>query len=210
MISALLLAAVPVHASPIDFGQVVNIVGGWQNSYQPDQLRLRAFTQEPSTPSTAGTSSPGTTTQSLVAPTASVEAASEGPIQPSLVAGSAVAAPQPGTDGEVLQNAQVFQQDNIDGTICDCGEIPVAGGGFPKWPLLFLAGIPLFFLIHHHHVPPPTPPPGPTPTPPPPPSVPEPTTLLLLGSGLAALGAGARRRRARKRMDNELTAVTEA
>src|SRR5262249_38378000 len=120
------------------------------------------------------------------------------------VAGAEVAAPKTGTEGEVLQTAEVFTQDNIDGTICDCGEIPVAGGGFPKWPLLFLVGIPFFFIHHHHHKPPP-------PNVPPPPGgeVPEPTTLLLLGSGLAALGAGARRRYARKRMDNGVATVTE-
>ena len=33
----------------------------------------------------------------------------------------------------------------VEGTICDCGEILIPGG-FPKWPLLFLAAIPLFFI----------------------------------------------------------------
>ena len=71
----------------------------------------------------------------------------------------------------------------IDGTICDCGEIPPVGGGFKWWP--FLALIPLVCvtgICSHDNPPPPllpspTPPvPGlfcvnceatPTPTPPP-------------------------------------------
>jgi hypothetical protein len=98
--------------------------------------------------------------------------------------------------------------DEVDGTICDCGETFVAGAGFPKWPLLFLAAIPL--LIPHDDDNPedPTPTPTPTPTPPPTPT-PEPATLLLFGSGLAAIGAGIRRRRARQN-ENHLSETKES
>jgi hypothetical protein len=96
---------------------------------------------------------------------------------------------------------EVIEEAEVEGTICDCGEIFVAGGAFPKWPLLFLAAVPLVFINDcddceetPQSTPTPTPP-GPTPTPTP---TPEPASLLLFGTGLLAVGAGLRRRR-RKR-----------
>jgi hypothetical protein len=95
----------------------------------------------------------------------------------------------------------VVDQDDVEGTVCDCGEIYLAGG-FPKWPLLFLAAIPLFFIGGSEDTPPTTPLPTPTPVPsvsptPPPAPVPEPATLLLFGTSLAAVGGMLRRRRAK-------------
>jgi hypothetical protein len=89
------------------------------------------------------------------------------------------------------------EEGEVDGTICDCGEIFIAGGGIPKWPFMLLAAVPVVFITeccdeNPQSTPTPTPPGNPTPTPPP--QVPEPASLLLFGSGLAAAGAGLRRR----------------
>lgn len=98
--------------------------------------------------------------------------------------------PQKGTGGATVETA-----------ICDCADliVPVVGGGFPKWPLIFLAGIPLIFLKGgEDQLPPivtPTPaPPSPTPTQT---TIPEPTSLVLLLTGIGAVGM--RLRRSRKR-----------
>lgn len=90
---------------------------------------------------------------------------------------------------------ETIQLGDIDGTVCNCGEMRTPGG-FPL-PLLGFAAVPLLFIRRHHNTPPEVfPTPTPTPTP-----IPEPTTLLLLGSGLFALGAGARRRANRQQLN---------
>ena len=96
------------------------------------------------------------------------------------------------------QTIDVIAQGDIEGTVCDCGEITVPGGGLPKWPLVFLAALPFFFVNDCEDCDTPPPPSTPTPTPPPTPT-PEPASLLLMGTGLAAFGAGMRRRYSRAR-----------
>ena len=207
MLSLLLLIAVPAQASPIKFADVVNVMGDLQNGGQFQRLRLRAVVQEPTASGTSGTAA--TPSLGSVAPavagdgqsTAASVGTSTEAVAPSLVSGTEVAPQQQQT------NVQVFEQDQVDGTICDCGEIPSVGGGFPKWP--FLALIPLICLTgvchHHHKVPPPPQIPTPTPTP----SVPEPASLFLFGSGIVALSAGARRRYAKMRASKQAAATTE-
>jgi len=93
--------------------------------------------------------------------------------------------------------AEIIEED-----VCDC-EVPVVGGGFPKYPLLGLAAIPFLFLIppgNDGNTPTPTPTETPTtmtPTPPTEP-VPEPMTILLFGTGLASIGLAARRKFGKK------------
>lgn len=202
MISLLLLVVVPAQASPIKFADVVNVMGDLQKSSQVEQLRLRAVAQDPNG------QAPSIASKSPASPTAPAIDTDVQTAAPSLVAGAEVAPQQP--QGEV----QVFEQDNVDGTICDCGEIPAVGGGFPKWPFLFLAAIPLLFIHRHHNnnnnVCPTcnTCPTCPTPTPTPP-QVPEPTSLLLFGSGIVAVTAGARRRYAKMRARKQAATMTE-
>ena len=193
------LTAVPALADPVTSKQVVQTLSSSQGTLDlrlntlaaQDPATTKSGTQQngPRAEGTQGTQQGATRTESIIA---GVAITSEGQ--------------QLGID---------YEEGEVDGTICDCGEIPpVIAGGFPKWPFLFLAAVPLVFIDQcdncdeqNEPTPTPTPPSNPTPTPPSnptptptPPGVPEPGTLLLFGSGLAAAGAGLRRRYAKMKL----------
>jgi PEP-CTERM motif len=202
ILSILLLSGVPTYAAPVAIREVIQVLGSHQN---PPELRLRSVSQTPSALVSEGEGS------SPIASSAQEEDAAGDVIEISdtatidagdstLLSGVAMSVdPQGGVD--------VIDQGEVEGTICDCGEITVPGGGFPKWPLLFLAAIPFFFLhgCDDCDTPPGTPP-G---TPPSSPPIPEPASLLLFGSGLAAFGAGLRRRYARGKLAAQIENTEE-
>jgi hypothetical protein len=204
ILAILLLSGAPTHAAPVAISEVIQVLGSYQN---PPELRLRSVSQSINSLVDGDGPSPVATAaeQSAAGGVAEIPETATGDIVTSdtadtLLAGVAVSAdPQGGVD--------VVDQGDVEGTICDCGEITVPGGGFPKWPLLFLAAIPFFFIHGCNDCETPTPPT--TPPPPPTPEIPEPASLLLFGSGLAAFGAGLRRRYAKGKLETQLRTTEE-
>ena len=180
----LLLTAVPALAEPVRVNQVVQTLTSSQGVLE---LRLNTLAQDPA----QGTQQSPPRGESV--------AKTQGPTQTggkteSIISGMIVAA-----EGASI-GVEDIEEGEVEGTICDCGEIFIAGAGIPKWPLLFLGALPLVFIndccdettdSSPTPTPTPTPPSNPSPTPVP---TPEPASLLLFGSGLLAAGAGLRRR----------------
>ena len=189
-----LLTAVPAVADPITANQVVQT---YSSSTGTLDLRLQSLvSQDPA--QKAGTQQNGPRNEQVAQGQGGTK--NESPISGVAITG----------EGQQL-GVDIGEEGEVEGTICDCGEILVAGGGFPKWPFLFLAAVPLAFIDRDEQTqesPTPTPTPTVTPTPPSnptptptPPGVPEPGSLVLLGTGLAAAGAGIRRRYAKMKID---------
>jgi hypothetical protein len=186
----LTLAAAPTQAGPVAFSEVVHVMGDLRNGGQTQELRLRSFSQE------GGALVSG----SVISSTGKSSADASSDTEPASLISTA-AGPQEGQQGSV----EVIEEGDVTGTVCDCGEIFIPGGGFPKW--LALGGIPLICATGICN---------PDDTPecegdcgPPPPPIPEPATLFLLGSGLAAVGARARRRYGKSASGKANRTITE-
>lgn len=192
ILSVLVLAfvALPAQAGPVSYSDVAHVMGNLRSGGQSQELRLRSISQEGNTPVngalvSASKSSTDTSSASTSEPTSLVSTLQEG---------------QQG-------NVEVIQEGDVTGTVCDCGEFIIPGGGFPKW--LLLGGVPLVCVLADCT------------TDEPiceeeccdgncnPPEIPEPATIFLLGSGLAALGAKARRRYTKSRTGTEVSTDTE-
>jgi hypothetical protein len=190
----LFLIAVPALADEVRIGQVVQTQ---TNSQSRPELKLSsAVSQDPVAPGTKGSTQ------------------QNGPAngqKPNDSGLSDVAAPGVAITNEGASiGVDIIEEGEVEGTICDCGEIFVAGSSFPKWPFLFLSAVPFIFInecddcANESETPTPTPPPSSTPTPTPPSSeVPEPASLLLFGTGLAAAGGALRRRYAKARRNKQ-------
>ena len=182
-ISLLLMVAIPAHASPVQIGEVIQVVSGSQRSGgQNASVELRHLSNDDR--ATAGTSTTATTTTSSGDTVASGDTSSSGITTVVQDQGAVV-------QTEVTEDIGVEE--------CECGDFKVPVAGFPKWPFIPLVGLVCLTGICTKD----KCKPGPNqdancqdiPVCTNCNQVPEPASLILFGSGLAAIGARLRRRR---------------
>ena len=192
LLAILCVVVITAQAEPVAITQVVQVVSNFDNvpNLQIRSLQQNAISLSPNGPQSGDQKSSGS---------------KGGKTTDSLISGVTIK-----TDGPTT--VEVIDQGDVEGTICDCGELFVAAGGFPKWPLFFLGAIPLFFIdnncencdsVTSNPTPTPTPIPQPTQFNNPPTPVPEPASLMLLASGLSGAAAAIRRRRRRAAVEEE-------
>lgn len=199
-LSIMLITIVPVRASPVPLADIIQVIGNYHGGDQYAGLRLRSVSQDrDGARGFAGGQNSSTTSNETSA--------------------------QQSEAG----NVEMIELGEVTGSICECGEIEVPGGGFsfPKLPLLALAVLPLLFidfssgggssisrsgnniltpLIKVPELLAPNPISPPNQTTPSPAPIPEPATLLLIGTGLVGVAARARRRR-KNAQDEEATQI---
>jgi hypothetical protein len=210
IISALcvsVLTATPVLADTVRLNQVVQTLASSQGS--PDLKLNSLVSQDPVTP---GSQSAAPQT----GPRNDSQASAQGPAKTDSIISNVTVT----SEGQQI-GVEIVDEGEVEGTICDCGELLIAGAAFPKWPFLFLGIVPLVFIndcddCDEPHQEEPTPTPTPTPTPPTTPTptptpteVPEPASLLLFGTGLAVAGAGLRRRYAKSKVAEQVKGQEE-
>ena len=193
---ALLAATGPARAATLTFADVMQAAGANGQLRPASEVRLRVNTQ-----------SGAATTQSGSAASQQTTAGTQTAQQQTTQTPSTTQSTPEGTISQSGGNVQTVDLGDVTGTVCDCGEIPVAHipkGGIPWWPFTGIALVCVTGICtpDHHETPECV-----TGCTPPPPGVPEPATLLLFGSGLLALGAGMRRRRGRKELEKETCAA---
>ena len=195
LIGIFLLTVGPAQADPIQVNRVVQTLTTVQGT---TNIQLTLLAQDPVP---AGTKSAN--------PTSGPRIGSNDPKLDALLSGFPIVPPSVDLGVDDIE-----EEGEVDGTICDCGEILIAGGGFPKWPLLFLAAVPIAFIPDCDNceqneptpTPTPTPPSIPTPTPTP---TPEPASLLIFGTGLVAFGAGLRHRYRKAKLASQIESEEE-
>ncbi|HKZ80867.1 MAG TPA: PEP-CTERM sorting domain-containing protein [Pyrinomonadaceae bacterium] len=124
----ILVGSTPIYATPIAIREVVQVIVSGHN---PPRLQLNAVSQY---------AAPHTNVfqQSSDRAKGKAASASSKNSPDSLLRGTTV---DPDAGGSSLS---VIDEGEVEGTICDCGEIPPPGNALPKWPLLLLGAVPLF------------------------------------------------------------------